>query len=73
MKILMGETVKMITSLVVKVSLMKVTMEIHIAINMMLTTLPVIKVSQMAMKMSSGEIVKMMTSSIVKVSLTKAT
>ena len=35
MKILMGETVKMITSLVVKVSLMKVTMEIHIAINMM--------------------------------------
>ena len=39
----------------------------------MMTFLLIVKVSQMAMKMSSGEMVKMMTSSIVKVSLTKVT
>ena len=48
-------------------------MEINIAIKIILTTLLVLQVSEIAMKRPSGGTVKMMTSWIVKVSSMKVT
>ena len=68
-----GETVTMMTSLIMMVSFLRLSIKIDIGIKVILTTLFVLQVSQMAMKMPIGETVKMMTSWIVKVSFMKVT
>ena len=56
-----GETVTMMTSLIMMVSFLRLSIKIDIGIKMILTTLFVLKVSQIAMKMPIGETVMMMT------------
>ena len=73
MKMSNGETVAMMTSLIMMVSSLKLIMKIDIGIKMILTTLFVLQLSEIATKMPSGATVKMMTSWIVKVSFMKVT
>ena len=73
MKMSNGETVAMMTSLIMMVSSPKLIMKIDIGIKMILTTLFVLQLSEIATKMPSGATVKMMTSWIVKVSFMKVT
>ena len=61
MKMSNGETVTMMTSLIMMVSFLRLSIKIDIGIKMILTTLFVLKVSQIAMKMPIGETVMMMT------------
>ena len=68
-----GETVTMMTSLMMMVSSPKLILKINIGFKMILTTPFVLQVSEIAMKMPIGETVKMMTSWIVKVSFMKVT
>ena len=68
-----GETVTMMTSLIMMVSSPKLIMKIDIGIKMILKTLFVLQASKIAMKLPIGETVKMTTSSIVKVSFMKVT
>ena len=56
-----GETVTMMTSLIMMVSFLRLIIKIDIGIKMILTTLFVLQVSQIAMKMPIGETVMMMT------------
>ena len=73
MKMSNGETVTMMTSLMMMVSSPKLILKINIEFKMILTTFFVLQVSEIAMKMPIGETVKMMTSWIVKVSFMKVT
>ena len=73
MKMSNGETVTMMTSLIMMVSSPKFILKINIGFKMILTTFFVLQVSEIAMKMPIGETVKMMTSWIVKVSFMKVT
>ena len=73
MKMSNGETVTMMTSLMMMVSSPKLILKINIGFKMILTTPFVLQVSEIAMKMPIGETVKMMTSWIVKVSFMKVT
>ena len=68
-----GETVTMMTSLIMMVSSPKLIMKIDIGTKMILKTLFVLQASKIAMKLPIGETVKMTTSSIVKVSFMKVT
>ena len=61
MKMSNGETVTMMTSLIMMVSFLRLIIKIDIGIKMILTTLFVLQVSQIAMKMPIGETVMMMT------------
>ena len=61
MKMSNGETVTMMTSLIMMVSFLRLSIKIDIGIKIILTTLFVLKVSQIAMKMPIGETVMMMT------------
>ena len=61
MKMSNGETVTMMTSLIMMVSFLRLSIKIDIGIKMISTTLFVLKVSQIAMKMPIGETVMMMT------------
>ena len=61
----------MIISAIVRVSPMRVIMEIHSRIKMILTTLFVLKVSWMTMMKMNGGTVMVMNIAIVKVSLVK--
>ena len=61
----------MMISSIVRVSPMRVIMEIHSRIKMILTTLFVLKVSWMTMMKMSGGTVMIMSLSIVKVNLIK--
>ena len=70
LKMQSGERVIMMISSIVRVSPMRVIMEIHSRIKMILTTLFVLKVSWMTM-MKSGGTVMIMSLSIVKVNLIK--
>ena len=73
MKMSNGETVTMMTSLMMMVSSPKLILKINIEFKMILTTFFALQVSEIAMKMPIGETVKMMTSWIVKVSFMKVT
>ena len=66
-----GEREIMMISSIVRVSPMRVIMEIHSRIKMILTTLFVLKVSWMTMMKMSGGTVMIMSLSIVKVNLIK--
>ena len=61
MKMSNGETVTMMTSLIMMVSFLRLSIKIEIGIKIISTTLFVLKVSQIAMKMPIGETVMMMT------------
>ena len=61
MKMSNGETVTMMTSLIMMVSFLRLSIKIDIGIKIISTTLFVLKVSQIAMKMPIGETVMMMT------------
>ena len=71
MKMQSGEREITMISSIVRVSPMRVTMEIHSRIKMILTTLFVLKVSWMTMMKMSGGTVMIMSLSIVKVNLMK--
>ena len=71
MKMQSGEREIMMISSIVLVSPMRVIMEIHSRIKMILTTLFVLKVSWMTMMKMSGGTVMIMSLSIVKVNLMK--
>ena len=71
MKMQSGEREIMMISSIVRVSPMRVIMEIHSRIKMILTTLFVLKVSWMTMMKMSGGTVMIMSLSIVKVNLMK--
>ena len=73
MKISNGETVTMMTSLMMMVSSPKLILKINIGFKMILTTPFVLQVSEIAIKMPIGETVKMIISSILKVSFMKVT
>ena len=68
MKMHSGETVIMMTLAIVRVSLIKLIMEIYFGIKMILTTLFLLKMSWMTMRKIRGGTVMMMNLSIVKVS-----
>ena len=68
-----GKRVTMMTSLIMMVSSPKLIMKIDIGIKMILMTLFVLQVSEIAMKRPSGGTVKMMTSWVVMVSFMKVT
>ena len=61
MKMSNGETVTMMTSLIMMVNFLKLIIKIDIGIKIILTTLFVLQVSQIAMEMPIGETVLMMT------------
>ena len=71
LKMQSGEKEIMMNSSIVRVSPMRIIMEIHSRIKMILTTLFVLKVSWMAMMKMSGGMVMIMSLSIVKVNLMK--
>ena len=71
MKMQSGEREIMMISSIVRVSRMRIIMEIHSRIKMILTTLFVLKVSWMTMMKMSGGTVMIMSLSIVKVNLMK--
>ena len=71
LKMQSGEREIMMISSIVRVSRMRVIMEIHSRIKMILTTLFVLKVSWMTMMKMSGGTVMIMSLSIVKVNLMK--
>ena len=56
-----GETVTMMTSLIMMVNFLRLIIKIDIGIKIILTTLFVLQVSQIAMEMPIGETVLMMT------------
>ena len=66
-----GDGEIMMNSSIVRVSPMRIIMEIHSRIKMILTTLFVLKVSWMTMMKKSGGTVMIMSLSIVKVNLIK--
>ena len=61
MKMSNGETVTMMTSLIMMVNFLRLIIKIDIGIKIILTTLFVLQVSQIAMEMPIGETVLMMT------------
>ena len=71
MKMQSGEREIMMISSIVRVSRMRIIMEIHSRIKMILTTLFVLKVSWMTMMKMNGGTVMIMSLSIVKVNLMK--
>ena len=71
LKMQSGDGEIMMNSSIVRVSPMRVIMEIHSRIKMILTTLFVLKVSWMTMMKKSGGTVMIMSLSIVKVNLIK--
>ena len=71
LKMQSGDGEIMMNSSIVRVSPMRIIMEIHSRIKMILTTLFVLKVSWMAMMKMSGGMVMIMSLSIVKVNLMK--
>ena len=71
MKMQSGEKEIMMISSIVRVSPMRIIMEIHSRIKMILTTLFVLKVSWMTMMKKTGGTVMIMSLSIVKVHLIK--
>ena len=71
LKMQSGEREIMMISSIVRVSRMRIIMEIHSRIKMILTTLFVLKVSWMTMMKMSGGTVMIMSLSIVKVNLMK--
>ena len=71
LKMQSGEKEIMMNSSIVRVSPMRIIMEIHSRIKMILTTLFVLKVSWMTMMKKTGGTVMIMSLSIVKVHLIK--
>ena len=71
LKMQSGEREIMMISSIVRVSRMRIIMEIHSRIKTILTTLFVLKVSWMTMMKMSGGMVMIMSLSIVKVNLMK--
>ena len=73
MKMSNGKRLTMMAKLITMVNSPKLIMKIDIGTKMILTTLFVLQVNEIAMKRQSGGTVKMMTSWIVKVSSMKVT